>query len=86
MLNRRLFLKGAGTLAFSGLVSSSLIHSKEYNTGNSTAGYGPLVIDPKALLDLPKGFTYQEISCFGVVMTDGFHVPERASGTGSIRF
>lgn len=82
MFNRRLFLKGAGTLAFTGLVSSSLLHSKEQTQDNSSIGYGPLQADPKALLDLPKGFTYQVISSFGDIMTDGFHVPDRADGMG----
>jgi len=84
MLNRRLFLKGAGTLAFSGLVCSSLSHSKEHTKYNSNIGYGPLQRDPKGVLDLPKGFTYQVISNFGDIMTDGLHVPDRADGMGCI--
>ena len=84
MLNRRLFLKGAGTLAFSGLLSSTLLHAKEHTQRNLTIGYGPLQPDPKKLLDLPKGFKYQVISSFHDAMSDGFHVPDRADGMGCI--
>ena len=84
MLNRRLFLKGAGTLAFSGLLSSTLLRAKEHAQRNLTIGYGPLQPDPKKLLDLPKGFKYQVISSFHDAMSDGFHVPDRADGMGCI--
>ena len=84
MLNRRLFLKGAGTLAFSGLLSSTLLQAKEHAQRNLTIGYGPLQPDPKKLLDLPKGFKYQVISSFHDAMSDGFHVPDRADGMGCI--
>jgi secreted PhoX family phosphatase len=84
MLNRRLFLKGAGTLAFSGLLSSTLLRAKEHAQRNLTIGYGPLQSDSKKLLDLPKGFKYQVISSFHDAMSDGFHVPDRADGMGCI--
>lgn len=84
MLNRRLFLKGAGTLAFSGLLSSTLLQAKEHAQRNLTIGYGPLQPDSKKLLDLPKGFKYQVISSFHDAMSDGFHVPDRADGMGCI--
>jgi secreted PhoX family phosphatase len=82
MLNRRLFLKGAGTLAFSGLVSSTFLQAKENTLINSSLGYGPLKPDLKKLLDLPKGFKYQVISSFADVMSDGVHVPDKADGMG----
>jgi len=82
MLNRRLFLKGAGTLAFSGLVSSTFLQAKENTLINSSIGYGPLKPDLKKLLDLPNGFKYQVISSFADVMSDGFHVPDKADGMG----
>jgi secreted PhoX family phosphatase len=46
------------------------------------AGYGPLVSDPKGLLDLPKGFSYRVISKLGDAMDDGLTVPDRADGMG----
>lgn len=82
MLDRRLFLKGAGTLAFSGLLSSTFIHSKAHALKNTATGYGPLQKDHKGILDLPKDFDYQVISSFNDVMSDGFHVPDRADGMG----
>ena len=82
MLNRRLFLKGAGTLAFSGLVSSTFLQAKENTLINSSLGYGPLKPDLKKLLDLPNGFKYQVISSFSDVMSDGVHVPDKADGMG----
>jgi secreted PhoX family phosphatase len=82
MLNRRLFLKGAGTLAFSGLLSSTFIQAKEHAPINLSLGYGPLKPDLKKLLDLPKGFKYEVISSFSDVMSDGFHVPDKADGMG----
>lgn len=82
MLNRRLFLKGAGTLAFSGLALSTFLYLKGYSNKNSKIDYGPLQPDPKKILDLPKDFTYQVISRFSDVMDDGFHVPDKADGMG----
>lgn len=84
MLDRRLFLKGTGTLAFSGLLSCSFLPSKEHTQKNINVGYGSLQTDPKGLLDLPKGFTYQVISSLGDVMSDDLHVPDRADGMGCI--
>ena len=41
----------------------------------TTFGYGPLVPDPKGLLDLPAGFTYKIVSRAGDAMDDGLLVP-----------
>ncbi|MFN0134092.1 MAG: alkaline phosphatase PhoX [Phycisphaerales bacterium] len=38
-------------------------------------GYGPLVPDPKGVLDLPSGFAYRALSAFDELMDDGQHVP-----------
>jgi secreted PhoX family phosphatase len=43
-------------------------------------GYGPLVNDPEATLNLPEGFRYRVISSKGSLMTDGFLVPGAADG------
>lgn len=37
--------------------------------------YGPLVKDPRGLLDLPAGFSYRVVSRFGEKMADGHRVP-----------
>jgi secreted PhoX family phosphatase len=47
---------------------------------NPRIGYGPLVPDPKRLLDLPAGFGYQAISRAGDKMDDGCVVPGLADG------
>lgn len=43
-------------------------------------GYGPLVPDPRGVLDLPKGFGYQILSHTGNTMDDGFRVPGAPDG------
>lgn len=77
-LSRRHFLatSGAVTLAFGGL-RSLLLESAFAGSGTSgsSLGYGPLISDPKELLDLPEGFTYQTISKVGETMDDGLLVP-----------
>ena len=49
----------------------------------ATPGYGPLEPDPAAVIDLPKGFTYQVISIAGDTMNDGFIVPGKHDGMGA---
>jgi secreted PhoX family phosphatase len=44
------------------------------------AGFGPLIPDPRGILDLPKGFTCQIVARAGQKMTDGFVVPARQDG------
>lgn len=39
------------------------------------AGFGPLMADPKGLLDLPRGFKYRAFSVTGDLMDDGYRVP-----------
>ncbi len=43
-------------------------------------GYGPLIDDPKGILNLPKGFTYDIISKQGDRMSDGLRVPGLPDG------
>lgn len=38
-------------------------------------GYGPLVVDPKGLLDLPTGFTYTVLAVSDGVLANGVAVP-----------
>jgi secreted PhoX family phosphatase len=47
---------------------------------NEVEGFGPLVPDPKQLLDLPKGFSYKVLSHTGDRMDDGFRVPAMPDG------
>lgn len=46
----------------------------------STARYGPLVLDPEGIFDLPKGFTYRILSKVGDEMDDGLLVPGKPDG------
>lgn len=43
-------------------------------------GYGPLVPDPRRILDLPKGFSYEILSHTGNPMDDGLRVPAAPDG------
>jgi len=72
-------------LAFAGLASSALGKANAGVLTPTTKDYGPLVPDPKKLLDLPQGFSYQVISELGDAMSDGLNVPDRADGITSYR-
>ena len=47
---------------------------------NEIEGYGPLVADPKRIVDLPAGFSYKVISRAGEIMSDGLHTPGALDG------
>lgn len=85
MVSRRQFNIGLTTLAFCGLSNSTLGKTAEIAPMKAGIGYGPLVKDPKGLLDLPKGFTYRVISELGNKMSDGLEVPDRADGMGCFK-
>ncbi len=81
-MNRRTFLNATGT-AFAALTASGCITRPLPDQPFSRAiGYGPLAPDPRGLLDLPAGFSYQVISSLGDVMSDGATVPDKADGMG----
>ncbi|RCG31702.1 DUF839 domain-containing protein [Sphaerisporangium album] len=51
-----------------------------------TAGYGPVVADPKGLLALPKGFSYKIVAQAGKTLLEtGEPTPSDADGTGCFR-
>lgn len=81
--SRRDFLRqsAAFATAFSGL---HLLSDSAAKAATSTSflnlGYGPLVTDPKGLLDLPRGFAYKIISRKGETMDDGLLVPGAPDG------
>lgn len=75
-ITRRRFLHwaGAASLGFLGL---------RYMTGCSfdpESVYGPLVSDPKGVLNLPEGFSYTMFSETGTEMSDGLLVPGAHDG------
>lgn len=88
MVSRRQFTKNTVRLAFMGL-SSSLLGCAINPPANPTRvktpsvrGYGNLVPEKNALIDLPKGFSYRVISSLNNKMSDGLTVPDRADGMG----
>ncbi len=82
-VNRRQLGAGIGSAAIAALAARSFAAIPTGGT-NEVFGYGALVKDKNALLDLPKGFSYQIISRLGNVMRDGNVVPNAADGMGCI--
>jgi secreted PhoX family phosphatase len=85
-VSRRKFIQSSGiaTLGFMGLYQ--FVNPLAAKPALSqTAGYGPLVKDPKGILNLPKGFTYKIISQRGDKMADGLLLPGLADGMGAFQ-
>ncbi len=82
-LTKRQFTALATSFAFAGLARHQAIALE--NLSVTGTGYGALVPDPNALIDLPPGFSYEIISSFGDRMTDGFRVPDNADGMGCFK-
>ena len=84
MVNRRHFLKqfGAFSLAFTGFghALGNAVNLSDILAQSSGQGYGPLLKDPKGILDLPKGFSYTIFSEYGEKMDDGLLVPAAHDG------
>lgn len=78
-LTRRSLLTGlsATALGFAGL--KRLAEAPAHALSPST-GYGPLVRDPRRLLDLPSGFSYRIVSRQGETMSDGLRTPAAFDG------
>jgi uncharacterized protein len=86
--NRRDFLKlsGSASLGFLGLFS--FVNSPALSAARAAGaapGYGPLLPDPKGILNLPKGFSYQIISKKGDTMNDGLLVPGAPDGMATFK-
>ena len=77
---RRQFIKDSGVIAlgFSGLQKLSANYAEKPNLQDK--GYGPLMVDPNKVLDLPKGFSYRIISRAGDAMNDGLVLPGKPDG------
>lgn len=80
-LDRRRFLSATGA-AFAALSASGCLARGP--AAQMAKGYGPLLPDPGALLDLPQGFSYRVISALGEAMSDGGTVPDAADGMGCL--
>ncbi|GLR71589.1 alkaline phosphatase PhoX [Agaribacter marinus] len=84
MLTRRRFNQGLLFSALSGL-ALNLQANPSAKTIKHSRGLGALLPDPKGVIDLPQGFTYQVISSLGDKMDDGLTVPDRADGMGCLK-
>lgn len=82
-INRRQVGLGVGGAAIAALSARSFA---ELPAGGASEvpGYGALVKDPNALLDLPEGFSYKVISRYRNIMSDGNLVPNDADGMGCL--
>lgn len=75
---RRRFL-GACAAVTAGFVAYRRVFEQSIDvlasTGTAARGYGALVADPAAIIDLPQGFSYKVVSRAGDEMPDGLLVP-----------
>jgi len=78
--SRRDWLRGAGALSAAMAISWGDVFAGVDAGGQPVHGYGPLLDDPKRVLDLPAGFSYRIISRSGDAMDDGLRVPGLADG------
>ena len=82
--SRRQFLQSSAAIAvgFSGL--QRLVAAEQPSqlslSGSPHPTLGDLQPDPKRLIDLPQGFSYQVVSRTGQVMTDELLVPDKPDG------
>ncbi len=86
-LSRRDLLARSGAagvaVALAGALDVLFTANPAAGSGGPTVGYGPLVPDPKGLLDLPRGFRYQVLSREGEPLRSGPGVvPSRCDGMG----
>jgi secreted PhoX family phosphatase len=82
-ISRRRFLRNCGFAAagFLGLRNfSDALAGLDLPELENGTGYGPLVMDPNRIVDLPKGFSYRVISKAGERMQDGLLVPGKHDG------
>ena len=81
-ISRRIFLKNTAcvTAGFFGLREFTLSTLSVQQYANQADIYGPLIPDPKQILDLPRGFSYTVLSRTGDFMSDGLRTPGRPDG------
>jgi uncharacterized repeat protein (TIGR03803 family) len=80
LLGRRSFLIGGGAA----LLGSTFPLRRLFERGAVSASgrWGPLLKDPKGVLDLPKDFSYVILQRRGQAMSDGHRVPGAPDGMG----
>jgi secreted PhoX family phosphatase len=87
-VSRRGFVAGGAASAlaitFAGSLDTIFQTAANADTPAGEAfGYGPLIPDPKGILDLPKGFSYKSLSIEGDPISPGVVVPGHHDGTGT---
>ena len=95
-ISRRHFLTRSSAVAvgFAGLqtslshgaLSKATARSLIQSFGRDDLGFGPMVIDPNKIIDLPARFRYQIISRIGAQMDDGLLVPGKHDGMGAFAY
>ncbi|WP_242885344.1 alkaline phosphatase PhoX [Actinomadura litoris] len=73
---------GALSIALAGSLDSIFQTSAGADVGEAY-GYGPLIPDPKGVLDLPEGFSYKTLSVEGESISGGGVVPGHHDGTAT---
>ena len=86
-VNRRAFIGGAAAtgmgIVIAGSIDAVAGSGSALAAPRSSAGYGPLVPDPKKILALPRGFSYRIVAETGVTDTaDGVRTASDPDGTG----
>jgi uncharacterized protein len=87
-LQRRGFLATGAAVVGAGLGGAplpALARDERDERRGAQAGYGPLVADPKGLVDLPKGFQYRVLLRQGDPHSNGTPRPGAADGMGAFR-
>jgi len=84
-MKRRKFIKRSSQVSLGFLGLQAFANAVNAGTGLLdqeilSKGYGPLIDDPKGILNLPDGFTYDIISRRGDRMSDGLRVPGLPDG------
>ena len=80
---RNIVQQGTALIAGFGGLKSFVEKADASSNPMTLAGYGTLQSDPQKTLDLPKGFSYKEISGRGELMDDGLFVPGQHDGMGA---
>lgn len=83
VLSRRMFLKRSGAVAAGMFGLRRLLVDFAWGQTQNPAlaeGYGPLLPDPRGIIDLPAGFSYHVFSSAGEAMSDGLVVPGNHDG------
>ncbi len=83
MQTRRTFLRKSALTA--GGAALAMSPSASWAANRSGAGLGPLVKDPRGLLDLPRGFSYRVVQTVEDKLSNGAPVPDDFDGMMAIR-